>query len=303
MLRYLFILFIISGSSFAASSITILLDAGHGGKDPGHLPIDDALLQEKHITLAISNKIGFYLTNNLQNVNVLYTRTDDTYPTLDERVEMANNNNVDYVLSIHVNGSDNTAIHGTETHIHNHSAKTSSSWAKLIEDQFKSRAGRKSRGVKTCDDLGHSIQLLKYTKMPTVLVECGFITNPTEAQYLNTSEGQDIIASAIFRATRGMLQKCHPEINFVREQIQQPVIAQNTYKVQIMSSVDSLSSTIPQFKKLAYPVECVLTNTTSNYKYRYFLGPFVDRTAANEAQKNAQSNGFPDAFIVVISNN
>src|SRR5688572_25417757 len=155
-------------------SITILIDPGHGGKDPGHLPTVEGIQQEKEIALAISTKVGHYLTHNLSNVKVVYTRTDDTYPTLDERVDIANSKKVDYMLSIHVNGNENPDIHGTETHIHNFDAKKSYEWALLIESQFRNRAGRKSRGVKTGDDLGHSIQVLKFTEMPTVLVECGF---------------------------------------------------------------------------------------------------------------------------------
>ncbi|MBK6952459.1 MAG: N-acetylmuramoyl-L-alanine amidase [Crocinitomicaceae bacterium] len=169
-MKFVFIIFLLSVSliSFAANSVTILIDPGHGGKDPGHLPTLDGIMQEKEIVLAISTKLGHYLTHNLSNVTVLYTRTSDTYPTLDERVEMANARGVDYVISIHVNGSENADVHGTETHIHNYDAKKSHQWAVLIEDQFKNRAGRKSRGVKTADDIGHSLQLVKFTKMPTV---------------------------------------------------------------------------------------------------------------------------------------
>ena len=161
-MKKLFFLFVLlTGGILSAqkSSVTILIDPGHGGKDPGHLPTVEGIAQEKEIALAISNKLGHYLTHNLSNVTVLYTRTDDTYPTLDERVEMANSKNVDYMISIHVNGSDNANISGTETHIHNYDSKTSYQWALLIEEQFKNRAGRKSRGVKTGDDIGHSLQV------------------------------------------------------------------------------------------------------------------------------------------------
>lgn len=298
-------LFLFSGFFAAATgqqSVTILIDPGHGGKDPGHLPTEEGIMQEKEIALAISTKVGHYLTHNLANVNVIYTRTDDTYPSLDERVDMANLKNVDYMLSIHVNGSENPAIHGTETHIHNFEAKKSYQWALLIEDQFKNRAGRKSRGVKTGDDIGHSIQVLKFTQMPTVLVECGFITNSDEARYLNSVYGQEIIASAIFRATREMLQKSHPGIDFVPSE----TVAVTTdtdqpyYKIQIMSSIDSVSLTIPEFKKLSYPVERVKTEGSSIYKYKYYIGPYTDKHEAKKVQKDVQANGFADAFLVAF---
>jgi len=201
------LILLIASVSFAnKTSVTILIDPGHGGKDPGHLPLTDTFMQEKDIALEIAMKIGGYLTYNLSNVKVLYTRKTDVYPSLDERVDMANNNKVDYMLSIHINGSPNAAVSGTETHIHNYDAKSSYKWAQLIEKQFKSRAGRKSRGVKTAADIGHSLQVLKHTKMPTVLVECGFITNTTEGRYLNSAYGQEIIASAVFRATREFIK-------------------------------------------------------------------------------------------------
>jgi N-acetylmuramoyl-L-alanine amidase len=289
--------------SFAQGGITILIDPGHGGKDPGHLPTEDGIAQEKEIALLISNKIGYYLTNNISNVNVVYTRTDDTYPSLDERVDMANNQKVDYMLSIHINGSENSAIHGTETHIHNFDSKKSYQWALMIESQFKNRAGRKSRGVKTGDDIGHSLQVLKYTEMPTVLVECGFITNKNEATFLNSDYGQEIIASAIFRATREMLQKNHPDIDFTPLENKPVVINESNepfYKIQIMSSIDTVSLATPQFKKLNYPVERVLVESASLYKYKYYIGPYADKQEAKKVQKDVQANGFGDAFIVAF---
>lgn len=297
--RFLALLFsLIAGFGFANQSVTILIDPGHGGKDPGHLPLTDTLMQEKDIALEIALKVGGYLTYNLSNVKVLYTRKTDVYPTLDERVEQANNNKVDYMLSIHINGSPNPAVYGTETHIHNYDAKASYKWALLIEEQFTTRAGRKSRGVKTAADIGHSLQILKHTKMPTVLVECGFITNTSEGRYLNSAYGQEIIASAIFRATREFIKSRHPAIDFNPPQDATAELDQPHYKVQIMASIDELSTTIPEFTRLGYEVERVLVESSSMYKYKYYIGPFTDKKEAKKAQKSVQSNGYKDAFIV-----
>ena len=278
---------------FGKTSVTILIDPGHGGKDPGHLPNSSELLQEKDLNLIISKKIGHYLEHNLANVKVMYTRTTDVYPTLDDRVHMANSKNIDYMLSIHCNGSPNVAVYGTETHIHNFSSQDAYKWALFVEQQFRTRAGRKSRGVKTGADIGHSLQILKYTKMPTILVECGFVTNASEGAYLNTLYGQEIISSAVFRATRAFLKYKHPNIDFSPEMASGP-----TYKVQIMSSIDPLDTNIPEFKRLGYDVERVTTNSTSMYKYKYFIGPFKTKKEARRAQKDIQSKGYKDAFIV-----
>jgi N-acetylmuramoyl-L-alanine amidase len=293
------LILLIASVSFASkTSVTILIDPGHGGKDPGHLPLTDTLMQEKDIALEIAMKIGGYLTYNLSNVKVLYTRKTDVYPSLDERVDMANNNNVDYMLSIHINGSPNAAVSGTETHIHNYDAKSSYKWAQLIEKQFKSRAGRKSRGVKTAADIGHSLQVLKHTKMPTVLVECGFITNTTEGRYLNSAYGQEIIASAVFRATREFIKSKHANIDFSPPQDETDQPDQPHYKVQIMASIDEIATDIREFTKLGYDVERVLVESSSMYKYKYYVGPFDTKKDAKKAQKSVQSNGYKDAFIV-----
>ena len=201
------------------------------------------------------------------------------------------------MMSIHINGSDNTSVNGTESHIHNYDSKVSHIWAKAIEKQFKSRAGRRSRGVKTAADLGHSLQILKYTKMPTILVECGFITNSTEANYLNSVYGQEIIASAIFRGTREFLQDQHPDIDFSPPK-DEPIIEEAHWKVQIMASIDSLALDIPEFKKLEYGVERKFIETTSIYKYKYYVGPFTEKKKAKQAQKHVQEKGFPDAFLI-----
>lgn len=290
--------------------VSILLDAGHGGKDPGHLPNGNSGLQEKVLALEITKKVANYLTHNLTNVNVDFTREDDSYPSLTERVDKANNGKYDFMLSIHINGNPRTEVHGTETLIHNFNAKDSYKWAKLIEYQFKKRAGRHSRGVKTSDDLGHSLQILKFTKIPTVIVECGFITNPTEAAYLNSEYGQEIIASAIFRATREFVKYKFPDLDFNPPPVE---VAQDAadnsieigatdaqYRVQIMSSIDPVELDIPEFKKLGMPVERVQIETESAYKYRYFVGACITKKEAKEIQKLVQERGFKDAFVSSI---
>lgn len=308
------LLLILSSTALAQTGqVSILIDPGHGGKDPGHLPLGNSGLQEKVLTLEIANKVGGYLSNNLANVNVAYTRTDDSYPTLDERVEMANSGKFNYMLSIHINGNPNSEVHGTETIIHDYQSSDSHNWARLIENQFKKRAGRKSRGVKTSDDLGHTLQVLKFTKIPTVVVECGFITNVIEAGYLSSINGQEIIASAIFRATREFLQMKHPETNFIPTPIEDLVveeIAESTtiatedsppvYKIQIMASIDPIETDIGLFKKLNYPVERVLVESTSLYKYKYYVGAFESKKDAKPVQKEIQENGFADAFITYV---
>lgn len=278
--------------------VVLVIDPGHGGKDPGHLAIKKEMKDEKHLNLIIAQKLGKYIEENLENVEVHYTRRTDVYTSLDARVEFANNLKADCLLSIHCNGSDNEQTQGTESHVHNKKTKKSMDLGRLIEDQFKNRAARKSRGVKTGNDRGHSVQVLKYSSMPSVLVECGFITNLNEANFLNSVYGQEIIASAIFRAFRSYLKKNYPSTNFVKSE-KSAVSKTHRYRVQIMSSIELIEKS-PAFVSLGVPVEAVKVNSSSMYKYKYYAGSFSSKEDAQKVLEKAQKNGFPDAFITIV---
>jgi len=289
--------------------ITIVIDPGHGGSDPGHLPNNDNLLQEKDLNLKISKYLGSYFEKYLQNVTVVYTRTDDSYPSLDARVDQANSINADYFISIHCNGNEKTAIHGTETHVHSMSLKKSVDLGRSIENQFSKRAGRKSRGVKDQSDLQHSLQVLKFTNMTSVLIECGFLTNDAEAAFLNTTYGQEIIASAIFRGVRENMESEYPQIAFRKPaptnttqsdgSTSETESNSTTYTIQIASSKSPIDVTKdPSFKKLNSTVTRTELNTSSAYKYVYTVGEYTSKEDADAALKTIKTQGFSDAFVV-----
>lgn len=215
----------------------IVIDAGHGGHDPG--AIGAGRIREKDIVLPVALKLGEYLKANL-DVEVVYTRKDDTFMALRERGRTANAANASLFISIHANSAANTSAHGTETYflgMNKESAaqkvierensviqleqdqshydqfdqaalvryqlaqsaflQKSEELASRIEHQFSERAGRKSRGVKE-----GNLQVLWAAAMPAVLVELGFVSNPEEARYMRSEEGITYLASAIFRAVR-----------------------------------------------------------------------------------------------------
>ncbi len=214
----------------------IVLDAGHGGKDPGAVANG---LREKDIALSVTRKVGAYVEDRL-GINVIYTREDDRFIELHERGRIANESCGKLFVSIHANAVNNRTARGTETFflgLHRSESarqvmerengvvklesdpslyegfddaslimqsmattayqRESERLASLIEDQFENRADRLSRGVKQAGFL-----VLWRASMPAVLVELGFITNPAEARYLRSEHGQDLLASAIFRAIR-----------------------------------------------------------------------------------------------------
>jgi len=282
-------------SLIAQKQITVVIDPGHGGKDPGHESKSANLLSEKELNLKIALYLGSYIEKYLQNIKVVYTRTTDVYPTLDERVAKANSIKADYFISIHCNGNANTKVRGTETHVHSLATKKSVELAKDIEAQFAQRAGRSSRGIKDANDRAHSIQVLKYTQMASVLIECGFLTNPAEANYLNTSNGQEIIASAIFRGFRSHIEKVHPAINFRKP----TTVTQESgaYVIQLMSSKEPFSPTSSHFKKMPASVTRIQINTTNAYKYIYHMGSYTSKNDAQKDLKIAQANGYKDAFV------
>ena len=306
-LVYMSLVFVILSFVSLGQGLTILIDPGHGGSDPWHEAADKNLLPEKDLTLKIALKFGSYLTEKLENVTVLYTRTDDRYPTLDERVNMANSKKVDYFISVHLNGSPNTSIKGTESHVHSMSSKTSVKLARAFENEFKTRAGRKSRGVKDTDDREYSLQVLKFTEMTSVLVECGFMTNVSEANYLNTAEGQDIIASALFRAMRKHLQNTHKDISFTKKtsnpvkNTQTTASTEKTYSVQIMSSKEWLDTEKGSFRKLKHPVSRTQVSQTG-YRYKYFSGTFSSKSEAADYCNDVKKKGFPDSIVVERKN-
>ncbi len=282
--------------------VSILIDPGHGGSDPGHLSANADHMQEKELNLLIAQKLGYYLSQNLQNIDVTYTRSSDESITLDARVDQANTANVDIFISVHCNASDKAKCHGTESHVHTFDSKKSVALAKLFEKEFSGRAGRSSRGVKDNGDREHTLQVLKYTKMTSVLVECGFMTNTSEANYLNTDRGQDIIASAMFRGLRAHLQKEYPTIAFLKKESKPANAAEasktGNYYIQITSSREVIDTDHESFKKTGEKVIREKLNTSSAYKYRYLIGSYKTKQDAKTVLEKVKGKGFPDAIII-----
>lgn len=212
----------------------VVIDPGHGGSDPGSIGYKG--VKEKDITLAVGLKLGAYIEEHLPGVEVVYTRKDDSYLGLAELGHFANLSEADLYVSIHTNSFHNRHVSGAEVYFlglhksdaafevmkrensvfkeeintdlseedlliyelaHSGFIATSEKIAYMIEDQFKNRAQRKSRGVKQA-----GFQVLFEASMPAVLVELGFITNPAEQRFLTSDYGQSIMASALFRAIR-----------------------------------------------------------------------------------------------------
>lgn len=294
----------------AKDKIIVVIDPGHGGTDHGHVSSNKDHMPEKELNLIIAKKFGEMIEKQLQNVSIIYSRTDDTYPSLGDRVKLANSSKADYFISIHCNANVKKSVHGTESHVHTMEAKKSVGLAQAFEKEFTSYAGRYSRGVKDSEDREHSLQVLKYTTMTGVLIECGFLTNDDEAIYLNTASGQEKIATSIFRAFKSYIVKQHPAIAFVKEEpkketadqkTEKPTDASKSYAIQIMSSRQPVETSMPEFKKIELPVSRNEIQTTSAFKYRYTVGQYASQDDAQKDLEKVQQNGFKDAYIVKLN--
>lgn len=272
--------------------IKVVIDAGHGGKDPGNVRSLKKYKHEKDLNLAIALKVGKYIEERVKNCTVLYTRKEDKKVSLDNRVLFANKSNADYFISIHCNSLPIRSVTGTEIHIQNHKFKTSKELALELEKQFSNRAGRKNRGIRDRRDRGYNYQVLQYTTMPGVLIECGYMSNPEEEKYLNSEYGQDIIASAIFRAFR----------NYVSTKKKPPKTTRSTvFKVQLMSSFKKVNLQHHQFKRLKTRVEEVQgKNKDGKTYYIYYTGREYDKRSAEQLAIVYRKKGFKDAFVVKV---
>lgn len=288
--------------------IIVVIDPGHGGKDPGNLHHQANMLDEKDINLAISKKLGDYIERYTENVEVVYTRTTDKFVSLNDRVAVANGKKAHYFLSIHCNSNPVRSVNGTESHIHSNGTRTSRQLALAIEKDFKTRSKRRSRGVKTKDDRAHNLQVLWQTKMPGVLIECGFMSNIAEENYLNSVRGQELLASSIFRAFRDHVNKEHPHTVLPNDQTPEsseespePAVAAGVtvYRIQIIASTVPVPESAIEFKKLkGYQVEEVVADDGRSFKYRYFVGRETDKKKARALMKEVREKGISDAFMV-----
>lgn len=114
----LFLVFLVM-SEVAAKDLelkTVVIDAGHGGKDPGGVS-KDRKTYEKNLVLDIAKRLGTGIKEKYPDVKVIYTRSTDVYITLNERAAIANRNNADLFISIHTNASSSSSVHGTSVHI------------------------------------------------------------------------------------------------------------------------------------------------------------------------------------------
>lgn len=184
----------------------ILLDAGHGGIDPGALS-DDESVEEKDINLQITLKLRELLESS--GCLVLLTREDDVSlyeespdkttrqkynENLKNRKKMIEESGVDAFVSVHLNKFEQSKYYGAQT-FYPQGQDDSKLLSKFIQDELKRVVDETNqREVKPSND----IYLLKDNKIPSVLIECGFLSNEKESKLLNDEKYQEKVAWAIY---------------------------------------------------------------------------------------------------------
>jgi len=175
----------------------VAIDAGHGGPDVGATRNG---IYEKDIALAISKQLGRILQQ--MGYAVIYTRTEDIDLDLEPRVQIAESARASAFVSMHVNSLDANAsqVNGVETY-HAPSASLGKNLAELVHQQIIASTGANDRGVRSA-----RFHVIIKTSMPAILVETGFITNPSEASRLVSSSYQERMAEAIAKGVDQFLK-------------------------------------------------------------------------------------------------
>ena len=285
-------------TSAQEARFTVVLDAGHGGHDPGAA---GSISKEKDINLAVVLNLGEMIENSYKNVKVVYTRKTDKYLTLQERADIVNSNHANLFICIHTNAAKSPSAYGAETFTlglakskSNLDVAMRENSVILLEDDYKSKYKGfdpnsvdsyimfefmqdsyidksiefssivQKQFVKYCRRYDRGVRqagfwVLHRSACPSVLIELGFISNPAEERYLSSKTGQKELAEAIFNAF----------VDFKRDYDKKsgiqsaPVTKKQIEIVTEKDTVENTKEATPQIEsKKATPVATIPTNNT-----------------------------------------
>ncbi len=321
----------------------VIIDAGHGGKDPGAIGITG--VKEKNIVLSIAKKTADYVKQNFPDLEVVLTRDSDVFLELHERSTLANESNADLFISIHANSAGSASAHGTETYVLGlHKSEANLTVAKRenavielednhdehysfnpnspeghimmsmaqnayldqsiflaseIQGQFEDRVQRHNRGVRQA-----GFYVLYKTTMPSILIELGFLSNAEEEKFLNSPQGQEYMASAIYRAVKDY--KEFVDDKWAENELNKNAQVDNqgnsmdsegrVYRIQVYASkykVDNNSKVHQDFKE-------VLVEQADNGVYRYVVNSYNTYKAASADLLKVTKKGYQGAYIVAF---
>lgn len=286
---------------------TIVLDAGHGGKDAG---ASRGEYLEKKIALKLVLKIGKIIKKD-KDIEVFYTRTKDEFIELHKRAAIANDKEADLFVSIHCNANNSDKPHGAETYVlglngneENLEIVKKENEVILLESDYKSNydydpnspeaviglsvlqeenldaslafAGIVQENFRSLKRYDRSVKqanflVLRETVMPSVLIELGFLSNEAEGKFLNTNSGQQIMAGAVAKAIRNYVSQLkvnRVDINEVEEVV--PVKKKEVEK-KVVKKKKEVKAEMPKdvTKKVTkLPKEKTKTFTLNHIEYK-----------------------------------
>src|SRR2546430_852318 len=178
-------------SRVSSDNLTVVIDAGHGGHDRGGIP--GQRIAEKDMTLDVAQRLRNVLAAS--GYRVVMTRDSDVFVSLPGRVAIANSYRNAVFVCIHFNATKRMGAGGIETYFY---SRDSLSLASAVHYYVVGGAPSANRGVRR-----RGYYVLRKTSSPAVLVECGFLTNPTEGAYAQTASYRQKLAEEIAAGVRG----------------------------------------------------------------------------------------------------
>lgn len=318
----------------------VVLDAGHGGKDPGKIGYKGA--KEKDVALSIVLKAGEEL-EKIQGVKVLYTRKTDVFVNLWKRGDFANERDADLFVSVHCNAHTSQAI-GSETwvlglHANERNFRVAKAENEVIlqeenhEERYqgfdpKSPTSVIGLSLEQEEYLDQSLLLasliqeefekklhrvnrgvkqagfvvLYQTYMPSVLIETGFLTNRIEGKYLYSKAGQQQMSKAIAKSILDYYeqQKLNVATNDVLD-IVTPVVEKEPINLNTFYKVQ-IASSKKKMRTASYNFKGFknVERVKVGAYYKYYLGKFSDKNEAEIYLKKAKSKGYKSAFVVAF---
>lgn len=315
---------------------TVVLDAGHGGKDPGN---SHHGFIEKNIALGVVLKIGKILEKNPE-INVIYTRKTDVFVTLEGRAEKANKNKADLFVSVHLNSYDGHTAHGPETYVlgtyrnkdnldiamkensvitleenyeetyNNFDPKNPASYIgmTLMQEEYltqsifladliqKQFTNSLHRFDRGVKQAGFLV--IRETYMPGVLIELGFLTNPAEGRYLNSAHGQQEMAAAIAQGIIKYKNTLNLDASNTDYNKDADVAKSDIiFRIQIAAGSKPLKTASYNFNGLE-GVERIKDADL----YKYYYGKTSDYVKIQASRQEAIDKGYLKSYIVAFKN-
>ncbi len=317
----------------------VIIDAGHGGKDPGAL---GSKSKEKDIVLAVALLTGKYIEEYMEDVEVVYTRTTDVFVELHKRAKMANESGADVFISIHCNSNRSSRPYGAETYVmglhksvENLEVAKTENAAIYFEEDYKTQYEGfnpnsdedyivlnmfQNANIDQSIELSSHIQdqfrdrvgrkdrgvkqagfwVLYKTTMPGILIELGFLSNSEEEKFLMSKDGQVYMASAIYRAFKDYKRDFEERANALKPIVVEPEEKEIDPVYYRVQFASYKREKELDFRKFRGLKDVKMYEHDGLYKYT--AGNELTFEGAKKIKQQMIDEGYKDVFIVAFLN-